>query len=72
MKNIIQAICACLIIAFSFGLSQAADIKDGFMGTTWQVDLSALDDFLKINEKDDLSYYVNPTVVYVINDIRVD
>ena len=72
MKNIIQAICACLIIAFSFGLLQAADIKDGFMGTTWQVDLSALDDFLKINEKDDLSYYVNPTVVYVINDIRVD
>ena len=26
---------------------------------------------MKISEKDDLSYYVNPTVVYVINDVKI-
>jgi hypothetical protein len=71
MKTIIQSIYVCLIIAISFGISQANDLKDGFMGTSWQVDLSDLNDFLKINGKDDLSYYVNPTVVYVIKDIRI-
>ena len=61
----------CLIVIFSFGFSQAADLSDGFMGTKWQTDLSGVENFLKINEKDELSYYVNPTVKYVINDIEI-
>jgi hypothetical protein len=60
-----------LIIAFSFGLLQAADLKDGFMGTQWQTDLSGVENFLKIKEEGNLSYYVNPTVVYAINDIKI-
>jgi len=60
-----------LIIAFSFGLLQAADLKDGFMGTQWQTDLSGVENFLKIKEEGNLSYYVNPTVVYMINDIKI-
>lgn len=71
MKYLIRFIYVGLIIAFSCGLVQAADLKDGFMGTQWQTDLSAVDNFLKINEKDDLSYYVNPTVVYAINDVKM-
>lgn len=71
MSNIVRILGGCLILAFSFGLSQAADLKDGFMGTEWQTDLSAMKDFLKIKEKEDLSYYVNPTVRYVINGIEI-
>lgn len=61
----------CLIVIFSFGLSQASDLREGFMGTRWQTDLTSLENFLKIKEKDELSYYVNPTVKYVINDIQI-
>jgi hypothetical protein len=59
------------MIAFGAGALQAADLKDGFMGTKWKTDLSTLENFLKISEKDDLSYYVNPTVVYAINDVKI-
>ncbi len=72
MRNRIQLICVGLFIVLWFGASHAADIKDGFWGTPWQSDLSNTKDFLKIEEKDDLSYYVNPTVVYVINDIKIN
>lgn len=71
MMNMFRFLYVCLIITFSFGLSQATEIKDGFMGTKWQTDLSSVENFLKINEKEELSYYVNPTVVYVINDIKI-
>ena len=71
MNNIIRFPFICLIIIFSFGLSQASDLRQGFMGTNWQTDLSDVENFLKINEKDELSYYVNPTVKYVINDIQI-
>ena len=71
MNNIVRFSIIYLIIFFSFGLSQASDIRQGFMGTRWQTDLSGAENFLKINEKDDLSYFVNPTVKYVINDIQV-
>ena len=71
MNNIVRFLYVCLIVLLSFGFPWAADLKDGFMGTRWQTDLSAAENFLKINEKGDLSYYVNPTVQYVINDIKI-
>jgi len=71
MKKSLQAISVCLILLLGAGSLNASDLKDGFMGTQWQVDLSALDNFLKINEKNDLSYYVNPTVVHVIDNIKI-
>ena len=71
MNNIVRFSFICLIIIFSFGLSQASDLRQGFMGTKWQTDLSGAENFLKVNDKDELSYYVNPTVKYVINDIQV-
>ena len=71
MKYLTRFIYIGLMIAFSSGLLQAADLKDGFMGTKWQTDLSTLENFLKVNEKEDLSYYVNPTVVYAINDVKI-
>ena len=55
MKHLARIIYLGLMIAFSAGLLQAADIKDGFMGTKWQTDLSTLENFLKVKEKDDLA-----------------
>jgi hypothetical protein len=71
MKNKLRLIGACLILLFGISPLQAADLKDEFMGTKWQTDLSLSENFLKIEEKDDLSYYVNPTVVHVIDDIKI-
>ena len=71
MIKITRFLYLCLIITFSFGLSQAADLSVGFMGTKWQTDLSGVENFLKVKENEDLSYYVNPTVNYVINDIKI-
>ena len=71
MKNLMRSFRACLILLFWISSSQAADLKDEFMGTKWLTDLSTIKSFLKIEEKDDLSYFVNPTVVHVIDDIKI-
>ena len=71
MKNLLQLFGVSLILLLAISSLQAADLKDEFMGTKWQTDLSTLKNFLKIEEKDDLSYYVNPTVVHVIDNIKI-
>ena len=47
-----------IIILVSIGAIQAADLKDGFMGTMWKTDVSASPDFVKIDEQDQISNYV--------------
>ena len=71
MGNIIKSIYVWFIIVLSIGTIHAEDLKDGFMGTKWETDLSGTTNFLKLNEKDDVSYYVNPTKAYVIKDIEI-
>jgi hypothetical protein len=71
MKNLLRILGAGLILVLGINSLQASDLKDDFMGTKWQTDLSTLKNFLKVEEKGDLSYYVNPTVVHVIDDIKI-
>jgi len=71
MKNLMRLSGVCLILLFGISSLQAADLKNEFMGTKWQTDLSTIKNFLKLEDKDDLSYYVNPTVVHVIDDIKL-
>lgn len=71
MKNHIGLICIWLLIMGGLGTVQAADLKEGFMGTKWQTDLNSLTNFLKIEEKENISYFVNPTVVHVIDDVKI-
>ena len=40
MKYLMQLTGACLVILFGISPLQATDLKDGFMGTKWQTDLS--------------------------------
>jgi len=71
MKIFIKSVYVWLIILLSVGTIHAEDLKDGFMGTKWETDLSETTNFLKLNETDDVSYYINPTVKYMINDITI-
>jgi hypothetical protein len=60
-----------IIIISSIGSIQAADLKDGFMGTRWKTDLSASPDFVKIDEHDEISNYIKPSAVHTVGDIRI-
>jgi hypothetical protein len=71
MKNLIRSICVWLIILSGIGTLNAADLKDEFMGTKWKTDLSASTKFLKLDEKDEISNYVNPSVVHTFGDIKI-
>jgi hypothetical protein len=78
MKNGIRSTCVwliilsgILIILSGIGPIHASDLKDSFMGTRWKTDLSASTKFLKLNEKDEITYYVNPSVVHTFGDIKI-
>ena len=71
MKNPARFIYVCFFILAFSGTVYAQDLQDGFLGLKWETDLSTLKDFLKIGEKNKVSYYVNPKVVHVINDIKI-
>ena len=60
-----------IIILSGTGAIQAADLKDGFMGTRWKTDLSASPDFVKIDEQDQISNYVRPSAVHTVGDIEI-
>ena len=49
----------------------ANDIRDGFLGVTWGTNLSALEDFKKIETKEYVTYYKNPDKVYTVEDMTV-
>lgn len=60
-----------IIIISSIGTIHAANLKDGFMGTMWKADLSASPDFVKIDEQNEISNYVRPSVVHTVGDIKI-
>ena len=55
-----------IIIVSSIGSIHAADLKEGFMGTRWKTDLSASPDFVRIDEQDEISNYIKPSVVHSV------
>ena len=71
MKCSIRFIASVIMIITSIGTIQAADLKDGFMGTRWKTELSASPDFVKIDEQDQISNYIRPSVVHTVGDIEI-
>jgi len=53
------------------GLSQAADLSDGFMGIPWGADIADLTDLVKVAEKHDVVYYGNPKKSYTLFSVEV-
>lgn len=61
-----------LIIIMSItGTLHAANLKDGFMGIPWKTDLSASPDFVKIQEADNISNFIKPSVIHTVGEVKV-
>ena len=59
------------VFLMSSGSLYAADLKDGFFDIQWRTDLSQTAGFKKVRENLNVSYFINPKLVYTINDIRI-
>ena len=59
------------VFLMSSGSLYAADLKDGFFDIQWRTDLSQTAGFKKVGENLNVSYFINPKLVYTINDIRI-
>jgi len=59
------------VLLMSSGSLYAADLKDGFFDIQWRTDLSQTAGFKKVGENLNVSYFINPKLVYTINDIRI-
>ena len=59
------------VLLMSTGSLYAADLKDGFFDIQWRTDLSQTAGFKKVGENLNVSYFINPKLVYTINDIRI-
>lgn len=60
-----------IILIPSIGAIHAADLEDGFMGIQWRTDLSALPDFVKINEQNGIQNFIRPSVLHTVGDIKI-
>jgi hypothetical protein len=63
-----------IIILFSITSASilcAADFKDGFFGTTWEIAADQLQGFTKVAEDQDVSYYMNSEKQFKIFDTLV-
>jgi len=59
------------VLLMSTGSLYAADLKDGFFDIQWRTDLSQTAGFQKVGENLNVSYFMNPKLLYTINDIRI-
>ena len=48
-----------------------ADLQEGFSGIKWGTDVSVLNNFTKIGETDNVSYYQNPNKLHSIKNIDI-
>jgi hypothetical protein len=59
------------VLLVSSGSLHAADLKDGFFDIPWKTDLSQTAGFKKVGENLNVSYFINPKLIYTIDDIRI-
>ena len=52
------------------GLLHADDLTDGFLGLKWGINISALPEFKKLADTDDVGYYQNPTKIYTVFEVE--
>lgn len=71
MKLIIGPILLSLIFSLSTGTIHAEDLGDGFLGIKWETNLSGLEGYVELGKNGNVTYFANPKVVHVINDIKV-
>ena len=65
------ALAVIFAVLLCSGTVDAADLKDGFLGVKWGTHASSLSMFSKVRENGDVTFYLNPTEVHVINNIEI-
>lgn len=71
MKRLMLLVYIAAFLFGGIGVSQAADLQDGFMGIQWGTDIADLPDFVKVAEKHDVIYYGNPKKSYTLFNVEV-
>ena len=66
MKRLNRLVYVLTILLFGISLSHSADLKNNFLGIKWGTDIAELTDYVKISEKNGVSYYGNSKRVYTI------
>ena len=66
MIRIQQIISIFTILLLISGVSYAADLQEGFLGTNWGTNISELTGFSKVSKKGEVSYYRNPQKTYTV------
>jgi len=64
MQRLKQLVYGLIILAIVSSPSDAADLKDGFLGIKWGTNISTLTEYAKIWEKYNISYYGNSKKSY--------
>ncbi len=71
MRKLTLLVCISAFLLGGIGVSQAAELQDGFMGIQWGTDIADLPDFVKVSEKHDVVYYGNPKKSYTLFNVDV-
>ena len=71
MRRLTLLVFISVFVFSSMGVSQAAELQDGFMGVPWGSDIADLPDFVKVDQKHDVTYYGNPQKSYTLFDIDI-
>ena len=67
-----KIVCILIGIGLSglFSTSQASQLQNDFMGIKWGTHISKLAHFVRTGSNGPVDYYVDPDVVYVIDDVE--
>jgi hypothetical protein len=71
MRRLKLMVYLAAFLVICMGVSQAADLQDGFLGIPWGTSIADLPDFVKVAEKHDVIYYGNPKKSYTLFDVDV-
>ena len=71
MRKLKLMVCLSAFLVIYMGVSQAADIQDGFLGIPWGTDIADLPNFVKVAQKLDVIYYGNPKKSYTLFNVAV-
>jgi len=71
MNKIRRLFYALVIGLVGIGSLYAADLENGFLDIKWGTSIFELPHFVKVSEKYDVSYYLNPQKSYTLFDVDV-
>ena len=71
MRRLIHLIFLTTVFLLSTGSLNAADLSEGFFDIPWKANLSQTAGFKKVGENLNVSYFISPSHVFAINEIKI-